>query len=135
MLEFDRSTRRPRQMNLTPLVDVVFNLLIFFMVTTSFTSIESMEMSFPKAAEVKSAPASVVRVYILDEERLQLGDKEVSMTELKAQMRLALFKDQDQPILVLSGEKVTVQRLVSVMDDIYLMGGRNVSVADWEGMS
>lgn len=132
MLELDRATRRPRQMNLTPMVDVVFQLLIFFMLTTSFISIESMEMSFPKAEDVKAAPQSVFRIFIQDDNHIFLGDKEVTINEMKAQLRLALFKDPERGILLLSGEQVNVQRLISVMDDINLMGGKNVAVADWQ---
>ena len=131
MLELERSTRRPRQMNLTPMVDVVFHLLIFFMLTTEFTSIESIELSFPAQQEVKVAPASVVRIIILSDGRFFLGRQETPLDEIKSKLRLALIEKPDQPILLLSDADVDVQRLVSVMDDVYLMGGKNVAVADW----
>lgn len=131
-MEFQRTARKPRQIGLTPLIDVVFLLIIFFMLSTSFIKTESMEMSFPGAKEVKETPSSAIRIFVHDDARLFLGNDELSTVDLKAQLRLLLFKDPDRSILVLTGEKVSVQRLVSIMDDVYLMGGRNVSVADWE---
>ncbi|MGB1539410.1 MAG: ExbD/TolR family protein [Rickettsiales bacterium] len=133
-MEFERSTTKPRQIGLTPLIDVVFLLIIFFMLSTSFIRTESMELSFPKSAETKAAVTAdeLIRIFVVDENRIFLGEKEMTMPELKAQLRLALFKDPERGILLLSGEVVSVQRIISVMDDIYLMGGRNVSVAYWK---
>lgn len=131
-MEFQRTARKPRQIGLTPLIDVVFLLIIFFMLSTSFIKTESMEMSFPGAQEVKETPSSAIRIFVHDDSRLFLGNDEMSTVDLKTQLRLLLFQDPDRSILVLTGDKVSVQRLVSIMDDVYLMGGRNVSVADWE---
>lgn len=130
-MQFERVTRKPRQIGLTPLIDVVFLLIIFFMLSTSFIKTESMEMSLPQGQEVQASPPEAIRIFIHDDERLFLGNEEMTTEDLKAQMRLLLFKDPERSVLLLSGEKVTVQRLVSIMDDVYLMGGRNVSVADW----
>lgn len=132
-MDFQRTTHKPKQIGLTPLIDMVFLLIIFFMLSTSFIKTESMEMSFPGVKEVKETPASAVRIFVHDDERVFLGNDEINEVELKAQLRLLLFKDPDRSVLVLTGEKVSVQRLVAIMDDVYLMGGRNVSVANWKG--
>jgi biopolymer transport protein ExbD len=131
-MQFERSTKKPRQIGLTPLIDVVFLLIIFFMLSTSFIKTESMELSFPSGQEVKAAPKTAIRIFVYNDERIFLGEKEMTIPDLKTQLRLLLFKDPDRSILMLSGAKASVQRLVSVMDDIYLMGGRNVSVAEWK---
>ena len=119
-------------MNLTPMVDVVFHLLIFFMLTTSFIRMESMEMSFPSQAEVQKASSSVLRILISGKNHVEMNNKPVSEAEMKNTVKQVLAKNADQSILLLSGEDVNVQRLVSVMDTIYLMGGKNVAVADWQ---
>lgn len=130
-MQFERSTKKPRQIGLTPLIDVVFLLIIFFMLSTSFIKTESMELSFPSGQQVKSTPKSAIRIFVYNDERIFLGENEMTIPDLKTQLRLLLFKDPERSILLLSGAKASVQRLVSVMDDVYLMGGRNVSVAEW----
>ncbi len=135
MLEFERVAKKPRQIGLTPLIDVVFLLIIFFMMSTSFVRTESMEMSFPQENATKpaaKAPNKALRVFIVDEKRLFFGETEMTLAGLKAQVRLAVMNDADRSILLLSGPEVSTQRLVSVLDDVYLMGGRNVSVAEWD---
>ena len=132
-MNIERNARKPRQIGLTPLIDVVFLLIIFFMLSTSFIRTESMELSFPKGTEVEEKKTTdIIRIYIHDDNRLFLGDREMNTTELKAQLRKALFENAERGILLLSGDAVSTQRLVSVMDDIYLMGGSNVSVAEWK---
>lgn len=132
-MQFERSTGKIRQISLTSLIDVVFLLLFFFMLTTSFVRTESMELSFPSAGEVKDAAAGGgLQIFVYDDERIFLGNEEMPIEDLKAQLRLLLFKEPDRSILLLSADKVTVQRLVNVMDDIYLMGGKNVAVAKWD---
>lgn len=131
-MDFSRTTKKPRQIGLTPLIDVVFLLIIFFMLSTSFVKTESMEMSFPAAQEVKKTPPSAIRIFVHDDQRVFLNKDEMNLADLKAQLRLLLFKDPNRSVLVLTGKKVTVQRLVGIMDDVYLMGGRNVSMAEWK---
>lgn len=131
-MDFSRTTKKPRQIGLTPLIDVVFLLIIFFMLSTSFVKTESMEMSFPAAQEVKKTPPSAIRIFVHDDQRVFLNKDEMNLADLKAQLRLLLFEDPNRSVLVLTGKKVTVQRLVGIMDDVYLMGGRNVSMAEWK---
>lgn len=130
-MDFERGTRKMQPIGLTSLIDVVFLLLFFFMMSSSFVRTESMELVIPNAQEVKKEIQTTdLRVIIADENRLFLGAEEMKLEDLRAQLRLLLFENPDRPVLLLSGEKVSVQRMVSIMDDIYLMGGRNVSVAN-----
>lgn len=129
-MQFERGTKKMQPIALTSLIDVVFLLLFFFMMSSSFVRTESMELVIPNAQEVKKEVKTTdVRVVIADEDRLFLNAEEMKLEDLRAQLRLLLFENPDRPVLLLSGDSVTVQRLVSIMDDIYLMGGRNVSVA------
>lgn len=131
-MQFERSTRKPRPISLTSLIDVVFLLLFFFMLSSSFVRTESMELSFPASGEVTSTAADAIRIFIVDDEKLFLGNQEMSVTDLKAQLRLILFENPERNILLMTGEKTSVQRLVALMDDIYLMGGKYVSVSQGE---
>lgn len=132
-MNFDRIAGNRRPVGLTSLIDVVFILLFFFMLTTSFVRTESMELSFPRTAEVKEkVAAGGIQIFLYDDERIFLGEKEMPVDDLKSELRLMLFNEPARSILLLSAEKVTVQRLVNVMDDVYLMGGKNVAVAQWD---
>lgn len=132
-MEFERTTGNRRPIGLTSLIDVVFILLFFFMLTTSFVRTESMEISFPTVGEVQEQTAQGgIQIHLLDDNRIFLDQEEMSVQDLKAKLRLMLFEAPERSVLLLSAEKVTVQRLVNVMDDVYLVGGKNVAVAKWD---
>ncbi|MBM3617931.1 MAG: biopolymer transporter ExbD, partial [Alphaproteobacteria bacterium] len=57
-MHFERIAGNRRPIGLTSLIDVVFILLFFFMLTTSFVRTESMELTFPRSAEVKEKVAA-----------------------------------------------------------------------------
>jgi len=62
-MKFPRRQRDPVEVNLTPLIDVVFLLLIFFMVSTTFTPRQALELSLPAgdhAARLESSPVTLV---------------------------------------------------------------------------
>lgn len=132
-MQIERSTRKRREIGLTPLIDVVFQLLLFFMLSTSFIRTESMELSIPKAGDSKLVPSKgIIRVFVEDAQTIRLASQVVSEQELRTELRLALVKDPERPVLLLAGQEVNVQRLVDVMDMVNVMGGRNVSVSDWK---
>lgn len=138
MVEIERNRRKTKTIPLISLIDVVFQLLIYFMLTTSFTRTESLELLLPaQAVEQEGSGAAAkpaqktLHVYISDTgetflERESLGEKDL------ADRLATIFKESpDRGVLVLSAGKVSVGSLVKVLDRIYSAGGRNIAVADW----
>lgn len=134
MMDIERQPRKAKTIPLISLIDVVFQLLIYLMLTTSFTRSESLELALPAATKLADAPkqdSKTLHIYISDTgetflERDSLGEKE--MSDLLASTFAAA---PDRGVLVLSASKVSVGSLVKVLDRIYSAGGRNIAVADW----
>jgi biopolymer transport protein ExbD len=135
MIEIERQRRKSKTIPLISLIDVVFQLLIYFMLTTSFTRSESLELSLPAAQDAakmaKQDDAQTIHIYISNSgetflERKSMGE-EAMLHELKSQVAL----NPDRGILVLSASQVPVKVLVRVMDRIYSAGGKNIAVSDW----
>lgn len=64
-MKFSHQQQEPLTINLTPLIDVVFLLLIFFMVTTTFTRETQLEVSLPEASSAQAASQEQERIDIL----------------------------------------------------------------------
>ncbi len=138
MLDIERQPRKAKSIPLISLIDVVFTRQIYFMLTTSFTRSESLELALPAAeahkpqSEASKAPdMKTLHIYISDTgetflERDSLGEKD--MADKLSEIFTA---KPDRGVLVLSAGKVTVGELVKVLDHIYSAGGRNIAVADW----
>ena len=120
-----------RQIQLTSLVDVLVLLVIFFMLTSSFMKSESIELSIPKVDSKVATTKNVIKIFISNNGDLTIGNRPVDAEELHRSLTEIFQANQNQRVLVLSGAKVNVQTLVSVMDVVYQSGGKNMSVADW----
>ena len=128
-MDFQRTSRRVHDINLTALIDIVFHLMVFVMLTTSFVVAESMELSLP-SGKSSSAPASlnIMRIKILSDNTMQVDNQPMNAEQMNAALSARIASDADVKIAVLSTPGVSVQQLVTVLDAVYLTGGRNVQV-------
>jgi biopolymer transport protein ExbD len=141
-MDIYRAPRTSKPIPLTPLIDVVFLLVVFFMVTTSFIKIESIELNLPTAEKMKdstalasSDDAMLDSLIVVDMDKsgdVYVNQNPVDSHVLERILR-KLIKDKTQKFLVRVGKEVSVQQLVEVMDVIHLAGGRDVAVSEWGG--
>lgn len=130
---FERPPRRLRPLLLTPLVDVFFLLIIFFLLTTSFIKIQAMELGLPGKDDGKKVAeaAAPILIDVAGDGGIYWQHGLVFPEVLRQRVANALKQDKHQTIVVRSGKDVSVQKLVSVLDLIYMEGGRDVSVDRW----
>ena len=136
MVEIERQTRKAKAIPLVSLIDVVFQLLIYFMLTTSFVRTESLELLLPPTVDAnkpaaQKKDAKTLHIYISDLGETFLEQKSISENDMAKELKTIFTETPDRGVLVLSANKVTVQLLVRVMDRIYTAGGKNIAVADW----
>ncbi len=129
-MEFERTPRRSLNLPLTPLIDVVFILIIFFMLTTSFLNIESLELMLPSAGKV-SDKKEVTHIFIRENGDMILGKRDVNPEELSETLVRLFSQDPSSPVMLLTAEGVTMQQLVAVMDRVKGAGGRSLLVRKW----
>lgn len=130
-MEFTRHSRRLRSVNLTPLIDVMFFLIIFFMVSTSFVMSESMELILPSdGTEDASATdeSDVLRVAVNLDGQIEVRDRVIGINQFDQLIRRVLKQNKDQKIVLSSTPGVSVQQLVNALDVVYVNGGKNVQV-------
>jgi biopolymer transport protein ExbD len=131
-MHIERAVRKTRPVPMTSLIDITFLFLFFFMLSTSFVRTESMELTLPHAAGTIVPGEKLLQVYVSEDGQMFAGRKPVEEEQLVQLLKEMLVQHPDLNILVLSGPKVTVQQLVTVMDRVYLAGAKNLSVASWK---
>ena len=132
-MHIEREARKARQVPLTPLIDVVFLLLVFFMVSSTFTRTESLELMLPPATGGgASEEGRLLQVFIARDGSIYLGRRAVNKEQLVQTLKNTFIKFPDVGVLLLSGPRVSVQQIITVMDHIYMAGSKNLSVASWE---
>ncbi len=108
------------ELNVTPLIDVVLVLLIFYMTTTTFVSESKMELTLPQASkEVPSDPPDKIDIAI-DREGNVFVDKRALLNTQLATIRRALteaHRDGGEPVVIISADAATsYQSVIDVMD-------------------
>lgn len=123
-------------LNLTPLIDVVFLLLIFFMVSTTFEKTARLKVDLPQAsAEAEQQPAEKIILGIDVEGRYYINDRQLVNTQLKT-LKLALSKvagdNREMPVVLRADAKTPHQAVVTAMDAASQVGLTRLSISTLE---
>lgn len=137
-ISFNRGISRTRELPLTPLIDVVFILIVFFMLTTSFMKIESMEMLLPSATSATPQPLPPIKtasIIIKNNGEIVLDQRVITPATLKNSLQKLFVRDPNQRVILYLADRVPLQRMVDVMDMVYLTGGGSVLVKEWASLA
>lgn len=119
--------RRPRTrgeatlINLTSLIDVVFLLLIFFMVSTSFALIRGIKVDLPTTTTTQEKIEQNIVISITNEGKIYLGKTQVTKTELVKTLKRQIGKKKS--LVVINADKDTRHGMVVEIMDLAKQGG------------
>ncbi len=115
--------------DITPMIDCVFILLIFFIVTTVFVEETGVEVDRPQAASASQLEKESILIAITPEGKVVYGGQEVGIGGVQPLVRRLVQKDEKMPVIVQADEKSASGLLVKVIDEAKLGGAVKVSVA------
>ena len=117
-MRFRKESRRSNNfLDITPIVDTVFNLLIFFAVSLNFISTPGIQVNLPKStAQEIARERKDLRVVITPANQLYLNEKEVDLSTLGKNFAETAALSRDTQVLIQADEQVTHGRVVEVMD-------------------
>lgn len=115
--------------DISPLIDVVFLLLIFFIVTTVFIKETGVEVSKPRAASSEDMEKHAILIAVTDEGRVWHGGREIGMDGVRAVVAAMLEEDDTQPVIIRADANADTEDTVAVIDAVKLAGAGSVSLA------
>lgn len=120
---------RPRRtlISLTALIDVVFILLVFFMLASSFLDWRSIALTAPAAGAQAAAMEGAVLVEVRAS-GLRLSGRPVALDELDSRIRARLAAKPDQAVFVKPAAGVPLQQAVAVLDRLSAAGAKSLSL-------
>ena len=117
MIERKKAEDVTRGMNLTPMIDVVFQLLIFFMVTAVFAITPGLDIKLPEAEESENPEKENLFIVIDQDGSMKLNHKSVTFANLKQEiMEKRKLLDNTTIIIIQADEKAFHGQVVKVMD-------------------
>ena len=132
-MKFKRRIQDEPSINLTPLIDVVFLLLIFFMVTTTFTKETRLQVNLPEAeAETLSTQSERLEIVVSRDGSFALNGQTLVNGRVETLLRgLVLESDGnlDLPVIIVADSQASHQSVVTAMDAIGQAGFTRLSIA------
>jgi len=128
MRRLGQQEQREQDIDISPLIDVVFILLIFFMVSTTFVKDAQLELERPSAQSAEPADTKSVRISIDRSGDIYLGDTPIRLWMLQGRVREELRSASESNVLVVVDRGIAAERLIDVVDQCRLAGAKNVGV-------
>lgn len=133
-MKFVRHRHDPVDVNLTPLIDVVFLLLIFFMVSTTFETRQALELSLPESTSGTALEASPVTLAVTQAGEYRLGERAFASGEALRDALAARADEARERGLVIEADARTAHAaVVTALDQAAALGIQRVRIATREG--
>ncbi|MDP0501187.1 MAG: biopolymer transporter ExbD [Verrucomicrobiota bacterium JB022] len=116
------------EINMSPLIDMVFILLIFFIVTTVFVEETGVEVDKPQAASASDLQKNSILIAITDKGQVVYGGKEVGLTGVRSVVK-NLLTNEKMPVIMQVDKAVPTDLTVRVLDELKLAGAEDISIS------
>ena len=133
-MRFKPKSQNVDNIDVSPLIDMVFILLIFFMVTTTFVKDMKLDLNRPSAASASTASAKVIRVYIDNSGEIYIDNQNVKVWAIQSKLRDLLRTSTEKSVLVISDTDIPVSNLIDVIDECRMSGAKDVAVSTTKEM-
>ena len=119
------------EVNLTPMLDVVFIMLIFFIVTATFIREQGLAVNPPDENQQVQPPPDkqLIVVNISSRDRITIAQQDVDVRSVRAVLTRLHAQNPEAPVVVQTHAKAHTHTMVHVMDMARLVGVENVSLA------
>lgn len=135
-MKFQRSLKEEVSVNLTPLIDVVFLLLIFFMVTTTFSRNTNLLINLPEATgQATEQPALEIEILIAQNGTYSVNGRQLVNARKETLMRTVAEVsggDTTIPLIITADANTSHQSVVTAMDAVAQLGFTSLNIATRE---
>jgi len=128
-MRFRPKKQEVENIDVSPLIDMVFILLIFFMVTTTFVKDMKLDLNRPSAASASKADSKILRVYIDNTGEVYIDNQPVNLWAVQSKLRDLLRTSTEKSVLVISDDTIPVETLIDVVDECRMSGAKDVAIS------
>ena len=125
---YKRKRKRP-ELTIAPLIDIVFLLLIFFVVTTAFSQETGVVVEKPKATKSDLIPKENLIIAVTREGQIYIEKENLSLKEVRAKVRKRLAINPATTVIIMPDKETLTGALVDVLDECKIAGATKLSIA------
>jgi biopolymer transport protein ExbD len=127
-MEFERRRHNHHHIEIAPLVDVVFLLLLFFMLTSHLVQEPAVRIKLPESRTSEVKPETARTIWITKAEQVYFQDRPVELDRLVEALKKGNTGGGQEPLKIKSDREVPVGFLIKVIDAVRLAGISNFSI-------
>lgn len=128
MIEFRRKKRISLHTNIAPLVDVVFLLLLFFMVTSRIVAEPTLTIQLPKSKTAVADETKEIVLSITKDETLYLGECLVTLEQIRTLLQTEFLKSDRRIVKIKADSNISLGLLVRIIDEVKLAEAESFSI-------
>ena len=126
---FLRRNQDEKEIDMAPLIDMVFLLLIFFMVTTSFVKETGIDVNRPAASTAELKDKGNILIAVSTDGDIFYEKQKIDMRSVRAHIERSLAENPEGSVVIVADQKSDTGVVVRVMDQCRLAGAKRVSIA------
>ena len=117
--------------NITPLIDIVFLLLVFFMLATSFIQKSTMEVNLSSGTSQSIEKKNVITIILKKDGNISLNTKLIDLLNIKKEITKKLEQNSNYIFLIKCHKKVEVQKIIRLIEEIRLAGTNKIQLRNF----
>ena len=124
-----RLERQPKLM-IIPMIDIIFFLLVFFMMSTLYMVEQNLiPVNLPQASARQTEPPRSVAVTVTQDGRILFEQEELPLNLLKRRVEMEMKKQSDLVFILRSDKQVEYGKVIAVLDEMKLAGAQRIAIA------
>ena len=113
-----------------PMIDIVFFLLVFFMMSTLYMNTEEqIPLNLPKASSSSATTIEPITISLTATHKMYLNEREIVPDQLGNEIQGIVAKEPQQAFIVRASEDIAYKDVINILDNLKISGARFVSVA------
>jgi len=123
------ATKDEPEINITPMLDIVFIMLIFFIVTTTFVRETGVEVERPDAITAEPRPQANVLIAIRDNDEIWMNGRAIELSDVRTMVQRAQAENPEGSVILISDKGARTGTLVDIMDQVQAAGVTRMAIS------
>lgn len=129
MIEFEERKKIDTHLNIAPLIDVVFQLLIFFALSSQLVVHRGIKINLPTALNANTQAKQNIAIFITQENNLYIDQEQVSLDTLLEKLKIKMLGSNKKAVVISADEKVNLGLAIKVMDIAKQSGSDELTIS------